>query len=341
MAKAEQHDGPLESLLEDLDHSEAVADRFAAQGNVLEAIKILFAIVQRDPRRLGVRHQYVSLYFKAFQMRFPLGSLDRGRKLLYLLGIDSTAPEVEAAYFENLDLLLSRQPRLPKPGHLVLGLGSGRCGSTSLSLLVAGANGTCATHENPVVLTWPPRPEQIAFHERRFERLLSSAPLVFDAAHWWLNASESMIARFPDVKLVGLVREREACAQSFLAVKGVGRGSKNHWIDHDGSFWKMALWDEVYPSYEVQLPDGEDPDGLTMEQVQRHLVQHYVDDYNAALQQLHARLGDRMLLVPTERLSERRTQEEIQSFLGWPLSPIERALNQGSVKDGMNNALRL
>ena len=342
MAEPEQQKslGPLERLLEDLDHAAAVADDLAAEGRLLEAIKTFFAIMRRDPHRAVARHRYVALSFAAFQAQLPLGSLERGRKLLYLLSVDSTVPEVEAAYFENLELLLSQQPRPAEPGRLVLGLGCGRCGSTTLSVLFAGAEGTCATHENPVVLTWPPRPEQIAFHERRFARLLDAVPLVFDAAHWWLNAGEAMIAHFPDTKLIGLIREREACAGSFLAVKGLGRDSKNHWVEHDGSFWQKALWDEVYPSYEVSLPREDVPDAAKLEQLQRSLVQRYVDEYNTALCRLDARVGARMLLVPTERLSERGIQDDIQDFVGLRLPYLAQVINQGSINEGMNDSLR-
>jgi hypothetical protein len=206
--------------------------------------------------------------------------------------------------------------------------------------LIAGGEGVCATHENPALLTWQPEPGQIAFHERRFARLLTAAPLVFDAAHWWLNGAEAMVARFPETTLIGLVRDAAACARSFLAIKGLGRGSINHWIDHDGSFWKSALWDHMYPSYEVDLPPVKDPDSAEMVALQSRLVRRYVDDYNAALRRLAGRLGARMLLVPTERLSDRRTQDEIQAFVGLRLPYFEQPANRGTVKDGMNTALR-
>jgi len=107
------------------------------------------------------------------------------------------------------------------PGQIVLGLGSGRCGSTSLSALLGAIEGSCATHENPPLIYWRPEKAQLDFHMRRFKLLSEFFPLVFDASHWWLRAIDRFFTDFPNGKAIGLHRYSQTCAV-LCARKGTG-----------------------------------------------------------------------------------------------------------------------
>ena len=91
--------------------------------------------------------------------------------------------------------------KLSQPGNVILGLGTGRCGSTTLSAAFGGVPDICATHENPPHIFWEPIEEQVRFHLDRLRMLADYFPLVFDAAHWWLNVVSSCFDRIPHVQV--------------------------------------------------------------------------------------------------------------------------------------------
>ena len=212
---------------------------------------------------------------------------------------------------------------------MVLGLGSGRSGSTSLTALVATIDGSCATHENPPLIFWRPIDDQVDFHLQRLQRLSLARSVVFDAAHWWLHALDAFFARFPAGNVVGLVRETDACVNSFLSIKGRGRGSINHWAPLGNGIWPPKFWDPVYPTY--PLPDAAraDPDGAKVD-----LIRRYVVEYNGRLAKWAERMPDRVLLVRTEDLSRSETQRQIFEFVGATGKPFDKVLNAGTHLDG-------
>lgn len=327
----------------DLETAADMADFFAARGKPQPALQTYSAILKLDPHFETARRRYAELLLRVNGQRTPPGSLERGRMLLSLLGLDVLTDEIETEYFGNLEQLLSQREARPRPGTLVLGLGSGRCGSTSLAHAIAGVEGACATHENPPLVHWQPTSEQLRFHGKRFRLLRERFELVFDSAHWWLNAVEPLAAQFDDLKMIALLREPEACARSFLERKGRGRGAINHWVDHDGAFWKPALWDRLYPSYEPGRFGLGQPEGLMPEELasrQQDLVQAYVEDYNEAVARLQERLGERLLILRTEALCDKESEVRLQEHLGLKALNLQGVLNRGTLQDGDDQDLR-
>jgi hypothetical protein len=282
-----------------------------------------------DPYDRAARENLARVLFAMQGERFAPGTVERGRLLLAIMADAFPTPVVCDAYVDNLQRLLPARSARPMPGRVVLGLGAGRCGSTSLTALVAGGAETCATHENPPLLYWPPLDVQLGFHLRRFELLAQRFALVFDAAHWWLGAVETVFARFPGAALIGLYRDAESCARSFLQIKGAGPGSLNHWAPPGNGLWRPSLWDPVYPGYRVPEGAARDPDAAKLAMIRR-----YVDDYNQRLRTLAERWPARVLLVATESLGAGATQRQIFEFLGLAATPSTAALNVATVADG-------
>lgn len=262
--------------------------------------------------------------------RVGLGTAVRGRLLLQLIASVGPAPDLQAAYFDNLDRLLAGRPALARPGRLVLGLGTGRCGSTTVTHLLGSAAGVCATHENPPLIHWRPAQDQVDMHLRRFARLRRHFPVVFDAAHWWLNAAPALLAACPDVRFVGLLRDAAATVRSFLHVKGVGPGSLNHWVRSGQGPWRRSTWDGAYPDY-PHPPLVGPADGSA----KADLIGRYVTEYQAGLRAFATADPDRTLLVRTEALGEPTTQRRLYDFVGVPDGMFaDLRLNAGTVADG-------
>src|SRR5262249_46588772 len=144
-----------------------------------------------DPYDRGARENLACVLFAMQRDRFPLGTVERAQHLLSIAGDAFPIAPVRAAYFDTLDRVLSGRSEQATPGPVVPGLGSGRCGSTSLTALLGSIADSCCTHENPPLVYWEPLAVQRDFHFARLDRLSRSFVLVFDAAHWWLNALDA------------------------------------------------------------------------------------------------------------------------------------------------------
>jgi hypothetical protein len=251
--------------------------------------------------------------------------------LLRMMSLWFPTSRLASAYFDNLKELLGAQSRREQPGVVVLGIGSGRCGSTTLGHAMKRVRGACATHENPPMIYWEPCEEQLSFHVERFRLLTQYFAVVFDASYWWLNARERIFREFPQAKAIGLCRETHSCVESFMAQKGSGKGSLNHWAPPDNGIWATSPGDPCLPSYPLPETSGADPDAA-----KRSMLERYVGEYNAALVRLAETLPERVLLVRTEELNSAETYAQLSDFLGVELPQPTAALNVGTNADGMD-----
>ena len=207
---------------------------------------------------------------------------------------------------------------------LLLGIGTGRSGSTTLTKLWQQQENCYCSHEHPPRLGWDFNMPRFDFHKRRIALLQRGYRFVGDVSHWWLPYIDQVLENYRNVRVVVLKREKEATVNSFLKIKGGGRkGTINHWIDHDGSYWARNVWDECYPVYDVTAM-GE-------------AIGRYWDDYYSTAEILAQRLPSSIRIFSTERLGERATQDEILSFCGFerPRTIDDLHLNKGSISDGV------
>lgn len=304
----------------------AAADAAPSLSHAKPARPALLPAEMCDP---AARRRYTDQALDGLGNRYPIGTLARSRFLLAIIQTGHPTPRTQAAYLENLHVLLRHHPPRDQPGRLVIGLGTGRSGSTTLSHILVSCGDVCATHENPPMLYWAPQPEQIAFHLARFALLRRHLALVADIAHWWINATEELVAAFPDVRFIGTWRERSACVDSFLRIKGVGPGSLNHWLLPGCDDVAATNWDLSYPSYPVA-----DPAFCQQAEGKRQLIARYVDDYNAHMLRLAAADPRRWLLLRTESLNAPETRQRIFAHAGAAGSFAPVRLNAGTTADG-------
>src|SRR5271168_4818104 len=120
--------------------------------------------IDYDPNNRAMREHLADRMLHQHINDQPVGTIGRSHMLLDMIESSLPSDALTAAYFENLELLLkSRQPR-QVAGQIVLGLGTGRSGSTSLVELLTTAEGSCCTHENPPLISWVPQQDEIDFH---------------------------------------------------------------------------------------------------------------------------------------------------------------------------------
>jgi hypothetical protein len=325
------------SLQINLDYETAarVADYFNATGLTTAAANMWKGISIATPYDPRPREKVGELLFEMNEAQYPQGTLMRSLFLLSVIAQSMPTPKLTQAYFENLEQLLKTLPKLPRPGKVVLAVGTGRCGSTTLCAAIAEMPGARSTHENPPIIYWEPLEAQVRFHMDRLRLLADYFALVFDASHWWLNVIGRFFTEFPEGQVIGLHRDTQATVKSYMNIKGNGRGSMNHWALPDNDIWRTNLWDPSYPSYPVNADLLSDPDGAKAEHIER-----FVTEYNQTLKSLAEADPRRMILVPTEALNDRATTDRLSKFLGMPLK-MPSAMNVGGTEDSDKEAFRI
>src|SRR5437667_11423287 len=98
---------------------------------------------------------------------------------------------------------------------IILGIGSGRCGTRSLANLLNRQPGTRVTHEEPPRLPWRiPHARAMAQRLAQIERSRQEQ-VVGDVALYYLPYVEQAIEHSPDVRILCLKRPREEVIESF------------------------------------------------------------------------------------------------------------------------------
>jgi len=133
---------------------------------------------------------------------------------------------------------------------LLIGLGSGRCGTKSLSELLNQQPNTCVTHEFYTHLfphpTWAR--DRWLINRRLSRFLLHDAEVVGDVAFFYLPYVARILSRWPGARFICMQREREATLDSMLK----RAGPENIWQEHDGSQWiHLPGMDRLFPKYEA------------------------------------------------------------------------------------------
>ncbi len=259
------------------------------------------------------------------QGSFPSGTVARGRFLMAVMERSCPARRVTAAYFDNLSRVLAGRPSRAVPGQLILGVGAGRCGSTTLARILQTVEGAVVTHEAPPYMHWPPLPEELGFHLRRFEAFRRYVPLIADCAHWWLNAIDQIFEAGPDCKVIGLIRDLDACVRSWMSVSP---SDVNHFVTSHNHIWPPDRWDPFYPHYELPAKAHQNPT-----RAKRDVIMRYVEDYNRRLKALAERVPGRVLLLRTEELDSAGTRSAIANFLQLPVAATQIRYNVGRDSD--------
>ena len=139
--------------------------------------------------------------------------------------------------------------RTDASGLVVIGLGTGRCGTVSLSKLLSAQAGVLVTHEAAPLLPWEVDRVKLERHVPYIQGWLDKGCSVAgDVAYFWLPYVPLFDEVFSRWKAVGLIRDRDEVVHSFLRKTT----QRNHWQIHDGSTWKLdAVYDPTFP----KLPD--------------------------------------------------------------------------------------
>ena len=285
------------------------------------AEEVLFRMHCAHPYDYGLAEHLADMAYERRQHELAVGTIARGQFIMRILDRSFPSKPVTSAYLENLRALLAQRRSRAKPGKVVLGLGAGRCGSTTLAGILQTSPGAVSTHEIAPFINWEPLPRQVQFHLNRFRLLQKVFPMVADCAHWWINAVDGIFDAVPGSVAIGLIRDLDDCVRSWMAVSPE---DVNHWIAPYSGIWPADKWDPLYPHYDLPRDARRN-----RRRAKESLVRRYVSEYNDALAALAARHPDRMLLLRTETLDLTMTRHEIEQFVGLPIGLEKVHLNRG------------
>jgi len=169
----------------------------------------------------------------------------------------------------------------------VIGLGTGRCGTTSLAHLLGRQPGATIRHEDAPPLPWP---DAEGGYGRALRWLKAKpGPVAGDVAHAWLSALPRLAHDLP-VSCVALWRPVEPTVESFL------RHLPDTYIQSDGPPGARQ-----FPTYDRPPRDG---------------WRRYVEAYHRRLR--HLKAAGHVTVLPMVALNSRAGQRRILRAAGFP-----------------------
>jgi hypothetical protein len=196
---------------------------------------------------------------------------------------------------------------------VVLGMGTGRCGTYTLYNILAKQGGTACTHEG---FGHPWEPDYLIFYETLFNLLVNfKGDVIANVGWYWINYVGRIMNTLEDPRCICLKRPKEEVVYSFQTyLPGI-----NKWTDPDSLHWqprKYAVTPDrhMWPRYDAPLEKA-----LGM----------YWDEYYAKSEFWQSRLPNNFITMDMhEALNTEDGQRRMLSFLGYPEDEHKIFLNQ-------------
>lgn len=193
----------------------------------------------------------------------------------------------------------------------VFGLGTGRCGTSSLAEILNQSPNSFSTSEHQPWVRWYNDIANVDFHLSRMNKLSKVYNYVIDISQWWLPYVEYIISRDPNSYFIVLKRDKESTVNSFVRTFGNTDLFKEH---------------------------AEDPRAHCLPYYDSNSIKEnsslYWDEYYNIVDDLVEKYPDKFLIINTNSLSDIDTLKKIKIFLEYDidLKPIPPK-NRKSLKD--------
>jgi len=190
---------------------------------------------------------------------------------------------------------------------LIISIGTGRSGSLSLSKFLSSQKKIQVLHEGRLdshkirkLIKWE-NDEKKLFNWLKFLiNYDNQISYIGDTGMYYLPYIELIIEKYPDVKVIGMIRKKEEVVNSFLR-KTEGR---NHWCLHDGKKWDADnKWDPCFPKYKINN--------------KKEAIEKYYDDYNAKVKLLTKKYADNVKLWSINDFNVKYGKNEILDFINY------------------------
>lgn len=127
--------------------------------------------------------------------------------------------------------------------NVIIGLGTGRCGTVSLSKLLNAQKNSYFSHEWGGAHAWNS-------YFNKFSSYIDHMQYEFcgDVAFYNLPYVSSILELYPNAKFIILKRDKNETIKSYMNKTK----ETNHWEFHDGKKFKYCDWDHCYPKFEAR-----------------------------------------------------------------------------------------
>lgn len=188
---------------------------------------------------------------------------------------------------------------------LIIGLGTGRCGTQSLSRFLSNQPGMTVLHEGTIGGTahpfrWQDDHDRVRTWVEVLPDILGRPAFCGDVGMYFLPYCEFLIELHPGIRFVCMERDRAEVVESFVR----HTRDRHPWMHHHGRDWRIdPVWDAAYPKFDE--PDKCMAAGL------------YWDLYHAEVGRLVERHPDKVGRFPTDSLNSREGRNAILDFVGY------------------------
>ncbi len=181
----------------------------------------------------------------------------------------------------------------------VIGCGTGRSGTLSLSRIIGRCRGMYCTHEAAPLLPWEWNEH---LYRGKVALLRDSPDSVGDVYFAYLPYLRRLFDDVDGLRVVCMERDREQVIRSYV---GWTRDRNvNHWMRHDGTRWNRHGWDTAYPKFDATSKE----EALGM----------YWDFYYHEIRAIRDEHPDAVMVLPVEELNTEEGQSLLFDFLDMP-----------------------
>lgn len=192
---------------------------------------------------------------------------------------------------------------------LIISIGTGRSGSVSLSQFLSHQQKMRVLHEGKIeekgirtLIKWENDIDQLFNWITYLSNFNSGNYFYGDTGMYYLPYIKLIIQKYPNVKIIGLVRDKESVVNSYLN-KTEGR---NHWYNHNGKDWrKDEKWDQCYPKYN--------------ESNKKKALELYWEEYNKTTKTLQLEFPKQIKMWTIGEFNTENGKNEILDFIGYTL----------------------
>ena len=183
---------------------------------------------------------------------------------------------------------------------VILGVGTGRCGTMSLSNLLNLQKNSNFTHELDQKDRLPWEINLDKFNHYLESIITREKSFVGDVSFYLLPYVHFVLEKFPDSKIIILQRDKEQTVSSYL--KKVPK--RNHWMPHRGFHWFLdPNWDPCYPKFQAKT--------------KKEAIAMYYDLYYETCKNLITQKPNNLFWIKTEDLNNEQRCLEMLEFCGF------------------------
>lgn len=202
---------------------------------------------------------------------------------------------------------------------LIIGLGTGRCGTKSLASLLGKCKGISSSHEfrgrnsAPHRLSWYFSKKEIKERLNYIDKY--EHPFVADVSSYYLNYIEYLVKNVKKLKIIYLHRPIREVTNSFMSKTHFEtEKDTNHWFsyshkDMKNGIYRKVSWDRCFPKYKRVKN-------------KRRAILRYCRHYEKKMDKYFKKYPDKILPIELRFFNCKETQRAMYRFIG--ISPRNR-----------------